>query len=251
MRGKIAGLAAAAIIIGGVQMASAADMAVKARPMVEPVALYNWTGFYLGINGGYGWDRSRYCTEATFGVSITCADGEDVGHTARGWLAGGHLGFRYQWSNWLLGIEGMWDGADIHGSQPGVAAGRVRGEKIKSLYSVTGSLGMAWDRFALYGKGGWAGARADLNADNTLPGGFSLGASTSLDGWTAGFGLLYGVNEWLDVGIEYNHYGFRHSDITNLANSGGNVIACAFCGIRQDVDTITARLDVRFNSWIK
>ncbi len=56
MRYKIASLAAAAIAFGGVQTASAADMAVKA-PALAPPVLYNWTGWYVGINGGYGWNN--------------------------------------------------------------------------------------------------------------------------------------------------------------------------------------------------
>ena len=49
MRYKIASLAAAAIAFGGVQAASAADMAVKAPPMAAPIVTYNWTGFYVGL----------------------------------------------------------------------------------------------------------------------------------------------------------------------------------------------------------
>jgi hypothetical protein len=50
------------IFVGGVfivaasGLAGAADMAVKAPPKpVAPPAVYSWTGFYVGANGGYGW----------------------------------------------------------------------------------------------------------------------------------------------------------------------------------------------------
>ncbi|HWC94809.1 MAG TPA: hypothetical protein VG475_17060, partial [Pseudolabrys sp.] len=59
MRYKIASLAAAAIVFGGVQIAPAADMAVKA-PMAAPIAVYNWTGCYIGINGGGAWKTTRF-----------------------------------------------------------------------------------------------------------------------------------------------------------------------------------------------
>ena len=71
-----------------------------------PVAECNWTGFYIGINGGVGWQQSRFTNtddggyDAYYfgGASTTTWDNVD-------YLAGGQVGFNYQWQDLVLGIE--------------------------------------------------------------------------------------------------------------------------------------------------
>ena len=72
-------LAAATLLLSPLA-ANAADMSVPAKaPMTPVAAVYDWTGFYLGINGGYGWgqqdpltllsnrfDRSSFATKLDF-----------------------------------------------------------------------------------------------------------------------------------------------------------------------------------------
>ncbi|MDP1881494.1 MAG: hypothetical protein Q8K88_01295, partial [Bradyrhizobium sp.] len=87
--------------------ASAADLAArpyaKAPPMMV-AAYYDWSGFYVGLNGG--WGSSRKCwTDTTFGVDV--ADGC---HNATGGTVGGQIGYRWQASQWVFGLEaqGNW-----------------------------------------------------------------------------------------------------------------------------------------------
>src|SRR4051812_8118099 len=70
------------------------------------IAYYNWTGFYVGVNGGYGWGTSDW-TAASVGIA-------DL--KTKGWLAGGTLGYNYQMGSWVLGLEGDWDWSNIKGS---------------------------------------------------------------------------------------------------------------------------------------
>ena len=99
--------------------ALAADLAakpyVKAPVMVDPV--WSWTGFYIGVNGGYSWGRSRtdvtYNNTATGAViappagSITSASFD-----MNGGVAGGQAGYNWQSANWVFGVEGdlQWSG---------------------------------------------------------------------------------------------------------------------------------------------
>jgi outer membrane immunogenic protein len=230
--------------------AQAADLPAKAPVYkVPPVAMYKWTGIYLGANGGGGWGTGHFCTDAFAGAG-SCANGDIADHNLSGWLAGGQLGYRYQITNCVFGIEGMWDAARIKGDNPSpltAAPNRIRGTDIKSLYSVTGSVGYAWDRWLFYAKGGWAGARVDLNADNLNAGGFTMQTSTNYDGYTVGGGVEAFVWQNLSVGVEYDYYGLRRGDITNLANSGGVVNPCSFCDVNAHVHTVTARVNYTFN----
>src|ERR1700760_2421138 len=112
MTRSISILASAAISLAGVGAASAADMAVKARPM--PVAVYNWTGCYIGVSVGeksaYPSDRAVIPGTSAGGITTTTSV-YDFGREANGnqtWLGGGQVGCNYQapGSRWVFGVEG-------------------------------------------------------------------------------------------------------------------------------------------------
>src|ERR1700690_4329971 len=101
---------AAVAVVGFASVASAADLPVKAPPMVAPVVAYNWTGFYVGIEGGGAWGSSTHDfnplgTHSSFNVS--------------GGLFGGTAGYNYQMGNFLAGIEGDLSWASSNGSTIG------------------------------------------------------------------------------------------------------------------------------------
>ena len=128
--------------------AAAADLPVAPAPYYKaPVyaPAYNWSGFYLGINGGGGWGRSTWTTTGPFDTS--------------GGLVGGTLGYNYQVNQVVLGVEGDIDWANINGStNTGCTAvggtGCATGDNW--LSTVRGRLGYAADRFMPYITGGAA-----------------------------------------------------------------------------------------------
>ena len=97
-----------------VTAASAADLPVKSPPPAPVMApVWNWTGFYVGVNGGYSWGRST--RDLNFfnplnGVLI--ASGTGGGRDMNGGLFGGQLGYNWQTANWVFGIEtdAQWTG---------------------------------------------------------------------------------------------------------------------------------------------
>src|SRR5258706_12954296 len=109
--------ASALVAIGIAAPASAADLAARpyraAPPMVA--AIYDWSGFYIGANGG--WGSSRKCWDLTndgFGPIPAFAEGC---HDATGGVVGGQIGYRWQAGTWVWGIEGQGNWADLHGSK--------------------------------------------------------------------------------------------------------------------------------------
>ena len=107
----LAGAALAALIAGP---AMAADLPVKAAPIVP---IYDWTGFYIGINGGYSWGRSN--TTVSYFNTITGApiippagSITDAGFNLDGGVFGGQIGYNWQFSSWLFGLEAdaQWSG---------------------------------------------------------------------------------------------------------------------------------------------
>jgi outer membrane immunogenic protein len=108
-------LAISALAISGTAMAADMRMPMKAAP--PPVVVATWTGFYLGVNGGYSWGRSEtdvgYFNTLT-GLPIVAPAGSVTSGTARldGGVAGGQLGYNWQTSNWVWGLEAdlQWSG---------------------------------------------------------------------------------------------------------------------------------------------
>jgi outer membrane immunogenic protein len=98
-----------ALFAAPLNIAHAADMALKARPAAAAAAPlpYNWTGVYVGIQGGAGWGHAEDTDATPF----------DSGRFAvRGGLIGGTLGYNWQLSNVVLGLEGDDAAAWIKGS---------------------------------------------------------------------------------------------------------------------------------------
>jgi outer membrane immunogenic protein len=103
-------LAGAAIASMFATSAFAADLPVKAPPIVAPI--WNWTGFYIGANGGYSWGRANTSQVAVTSIFPTLGFApfrQDV----NGGLGGGQAGYNWQVDpRWLIGVEGdiQWTG---------------------------------------------------------------------------------------------------------------------------------------------
>src|SRR6202044_1470631 len=93
-------------IVGFAGAASAADLPArtytKAPAVVMPI--YDWSGFYIGLNGGGA--SSHNCGNLTATVGVGAVPPISVGcHDATGGLAGGQIGYRWQVTNWVFGLE--------------------------------------------------------------------------------------------------------------------------------------------------
>src|SRR4051794_34329065 len=107
MNSKFVALLGGALSLGLVTSASAADLAArpytKAPPMVA--AMYDWSGFYVGLNGGGGWSRNCWDFVTPAGAFVA---GEGC-HSGRGGAFGGQIGYRWQASQWVFGLEAQGD----------------------------------------------------------------------------------------------------------------------------------------------
>ena len=213
--------AAAALMSAG---AYAADLPVYEPPpaMVapEPVAS-NWTGFYIGLHGGYGWGNLN-----DNDASDDVFDNADV----QGAVIGGQLGVNWQWNNFVLGVEGDagWSGIDTTDEFDDNAA---NGEDMGFDYlaSVRGRLGLGFDRFMIYGTGGvgFTSFSTDGIADS--------GEDTQI-GWVAGGGAELLVTDNVSLGAEYLHYEFDDTFDDGDTNVG------------TSADVIRGRVNVKFDS---
>ena len=183
-------LTSVALLASLATAAVAADLP-RRMPTKAPAyvpAGYNWTGFYVGINGGYGWGRSYW---NSFG-------GRD---RVSGGMVGGTVGYNWQalGSPWVFGLEGDIDWTDIKGTFAN--AGCPTGCQTKNdwLGTARGRVGYAWDRVMPYVTGG--AAFGDIKATQT---GVGTASDTNV-GWTAGGGIEAALMGNLTGKIEYLH----------------------------------------------
>jgi outer membrane immunogenic protein len=183
-----------------------ADAADLARPVpvyraAPVITFFTWTGCYVGGNAGGVWARKEW-----FDL-VPGAAGTSLGtHNANGWLAGAQGGCNYQAGNWVFGIQGDYDWANATGNNVNALFPLLTDRSnVRSLTSVTGRVGYAWDRFLLYVKGGGAWERDDYAV---LIGGFNLStAAETRGGWTAGVGGEYAFLDFITGFLEYDFYG--------------------------------------------
>jgi outer membrane immunogenic protein len=235
--------ASAAAFLGSVSFAFAADLPMKAPPPLPPPP--SWTGFYIGANGGWGWANSTTLA-TTFQSGLApnpIIPNQNFGQSLSGPVFGGHLGYNWQITNWLIGIEGDFDGTGINNSTTRIAAdplggaggfatdGFMQQTQIQWLASIRGRLGwvVGPNLFYITGGGAWEQVHSTvLLSTDTLANVFSTSATTSFNttksGWVAGLGYERMIaNDWI-VRAEYLHYGFNGSSTTPLP------ITCTFFG---------------------
>lgn len=142
--------------------AYAADLPSKANPPVfapPPPPAFDWTGFYVGVNAGYGLDHFAFPYIVTNGPFLF--QGRD-GITARGPLGGIQAGFNYQFPFGLvLGVEidNSWSGirgqTTANGEQlPAGFGSATFGSRFEDFATARGRIGYALDRFLVYFTGG-------------------------------------------------------------------------------------------------
>jgi outer membrane immunogenic protein len=207
-----------AIVVLATSRAFAADlwapppMPYKAPP--PPVApAWSWTGFYLGVDVGAAW--------ATDKVSPTIDDPGTFPRSNKlstsGPLGGATIGFNYQLSSFLFGIEGDIGALALANSlaDPGSSLGEVDSINNGWYGDATGRLGFVWGPALLYGKGGWAYFNGQ---GSTTAVGFTSTQTGAFTGWTYGGGLEYRLGGPWSAKIEYLHFAFgtKNASLTEV-----------------------------------
>jgi outer membrane immunogenic protein len=239
----------ALVALGFVAPASAADLAARPyakAPAPMMVAMYDWSGFYLGLNGGGGW--SNKCWDVTndrvAGI-VNPAFREGCGN-ASGGMVGGQIGYRWQASSWVFGLEAQGDWANLKGSNTSLfyGAGTTNQSKVNGLGLFTGQVGYAMNSVLLYLKGGAAVTSDRYNGLTTLNGVAFDGVSETRWGGTVGVGAEFSFAQNWSAGVEYDHL-FMGTRTLNL-NAVNVGTFSRTDNIRQDVDMVTARINYRW-----
>ncbi|MEO6779641.1 MAG: outer membrane beta-barrel protein [Bradyrhizobium sp.] len=233
--------------------ALAADIApaYKAAPMA-PIAVYNWTGFYIGGHIGGGW-ADQNSVELAPGTGAYPTGTAFTGKNLSGFLGGVQGGYNWQLSNIVLGIEGEYTWADVSGSATTVSTvprflgfSSISTAKLQDIALVTGRLGYAANNWLFYFKGGGAwGQGKSFSVNNNANGTLFDTSSSSTDrsGWVVGVGAEWGFAPNWSAKIEYNYIDFGSSNVTLNSSLGTQ----NFVSSSEKVNIVKAGVNYRFN----
>jgi outer membrane immunogenic protein len=230
------------VALGLAARAMAADLPVAPARVPPPVIvpIYDWSGFHIGGNGG--WGESRNCWGFVTVAGTTLADGCSSGS---GGAFGGQLGYRWQIGQFVYGFEGQGDWADLKSFRVStVNPAFSTNTEVDGFGLITGQLGYALNAALFYLKGGAAVVGNRYGISMTVGGLNVASASSTRWGGALGAGFEYGFAPNWSVGIEYDR--LFMGDANNSFSVANPVVAGALNRIGQDVDLVTIRLSYRF-----
>jgi outer membrane immunogenic protein len=260
-RRRCLGLALAGVAFSAlVGSATAADLPVKAP--APAAAAFNWTGCYVGLNGGGATAGSDFTSRVDPGTHlvdpgdlvIAGATGTGSADDA-GFIGGGQIGCNLQTGTFAFGVEGDWDyfRSNPTFTSPNGVLGTgdnvtvMQSLRTSSLATVRPRLGLAVDRTFLYATGGAAFAKVNYTqayADTLNAATGAAASSTTLIGWTVGAGWEWAWTDHLTVKTEYLFAKFPSTKALGgiLDNAGGaNVLHGS-----SDLTIQTARLGLNY-----
>jgi len=225
------GLTGLVILLSGA--AYAADLRkVALPPAPELPALYSWTGFYAGVQGGYAWssNKVRIGTPGGAFAPVSFRAGEDTA------FGGAHGGFNYQLGGIVIGVEGDVEALDSRSRFDGLGlSGRVSQDWQGSARA---RLGLAFDRWMVFGTGGASFTEYERRV--FAPGaGFGERLTSARTGWNVGAGINFAFTDHLILGAEYRYTDFGRN---RFASPG------AFPGLTgsQELSSHSARASVAY-----
>ena len=225
--------------------ALAADMAVKAPPPAPLPVIYNWSGFYIGANGG--WGQSRNCWDFVFLAGPAFGDGC---RERSGGLAGGQIGYRWQSNQFVFGLEAQGDWANLSSTRVSLFDPTLSTNvKTDGIGLFTGQIGWAaWSAALFYVKGGAAVTSNNLTISDTLTGIGLVSSSATRWGGTVGVGFEYGFSPNWSIGAEYDHLWMGTSN-NSFTAVDPRLVGILNNRISQDVDMVTVRINYRFGGY--
>ena len=215
--------------------------------MIAPI--YDWSGFYIGLNAGGASSRECFTVTSVAGAAVNPSS--EGCHNATGALVGGQVGYRWQMTNWVLGLEAQGDWANLKGSAASLTAiiPYANQTKIDAVGLFTGQVGYAWNNVLWYVKGGAAVSDNKYNSSfTTSAGGFTAGtvfnqASETRWGAAVGTGIEFGFATNWSVAFEYDHLFMGSNNVTFPQSA---IAVTRSDNIRQNVDMGMVRVNYRF-----
>ena len=218
----LTGLGLVALAAAQPTLAADRPLPYKAPPAYAPV--FSWTGWYAGVDGGYGWGRGD---DIVFTAPVTGFTGTSQGFKSHGGFGGGQIGFNQQTGQWVWGLEadiqgsGIRDAFNVTVPSNGGPLGVNATQRLDYFGTVRGRLGWAVDHALFYVTGGFAygGVKDSILLAN--------GGATALlmrnytgTGFAAGGGWEYNFAPAWSVKVEYQYIDLGSKTLSGVSTNG-------------------------------
>ncbi len=215
-----------------------------------PPPLYNWTGFYLGGNLGYGFTSSSTLSDSQLsGITNT---------SSSAFLGGGQVGVNWEFGGGVvIGAEADFEWlpntkntVNLNGAGGNLGSTATATINSRWLTLADARLGYAWDRLLVYGKGGGAFVGANNSSLNVSPSGAVLPLSGPANnmGWNAGAGLEYAFWGTWSAKVEYDYIRLNSASFT-AAGAGGPFNLDVISANNRVINMVTVGLNYKFGPW--
>jgi outer membrane immunogenic protein len=212
-------------------------------PAAPAFLTHDWSGFYIGGQLGWGYANAE-SSDSVFDPFVPLTrESLNFSQTGSSVTGGVQGGWQRQWGHMVAGAEIAFTSLRFDGSKlsPLRAVDLVsRSVELRDIFTLTGRLGYADDRWLAYAKGGWANAEVSASYSLPVTGIVTSSSSGRENGWTAGVGADYALLPNLFLGIEYNYMNVPAGIIPPSSIAGRQ-----FGHLSVDVQTVVARLNYR------
>ena len=244
-------MAAVTALLALSMSAKAADVGAQPRvytppPVYVPPPVFNWTGFYVGGNFGGAWNHQSV-TDSLFGLNFSNASNDGA------FMGGGQVGFNYQFSNVVLGVEWDidWIGNNNNITNNGISVPGIGPARVSSnngwITTLAARFGVTYDNWLFYGKagGGWVGNTNMTITNATTGASVTIFDNNTSSGWLVGAGIEWALASNWSVKIEYNYLGLNSR--TFVVPAGGFFGGDTFITSNPNVQTAKIGFNYLFN----
>jgi outer membrane immunogenic protein len=189
---------------------------------------YDWSGLYLGSDGGFGWETAKGTLTNVTGAPLT-----SYNYRVSGPLVGLFVGGNYRLNRVVLGAEADWQWSNLIGNNQTLAPLGAAGAfpagpftistTVKDYASVRGRLGLAFDRFLAFGTAGWAWGNPST-AYALVGAAPFVNQSGRATGWTAGVGVDYAFTDSVFGRIEYRYTSLATTGFVSIATNAAEAL---------------------------
>ncbi len=260
--GVVGAAALAACALSGA--AQAADLPSRRAPPVfappPPIPAFSWTGFYIGVNGGYGFGGSSNASYSEYASAIGAVDFYTplIGPKLNGGFGGGQVGYNYQINNFVIGIEADGEGSGITASNVvvdpyfGQAVAIGTRSRVGVFGSARGRIGVTFDRALFYATGGYA--YGDIRTSQIINYADGFGSYASRNGFKSGYavggGVEYAFTNNFSVKGEYQYYDFGSRSLVAQQFAAGLAQPFTSYGhVRENFSTVRVGLNYKFDTF--
>jgi outer membrane immunogenic protein len=230
--------------------ALAADMPLKASaPVVSPA--YDWTGYYVGVNGGYGWSGNVGPITYTNGIGqVFTTTGTTFND--KGGFGGVQAGYNMQMGHFVLGVEADIEAANIRSSILGGVtnfADLYEGtRKLDYFGTLRAKAGLAYNQVLFYLTGGFLFGQVSTSTDRTNTPGFPwIANSAGQTGYAVGAGIEYAFARVWSVKAEYQYLDFGSQNLSGIYVNGGGLTVVSN-NLPQHYNTVRVGLNYHFGA---